>query len=202
MSITVASADLDAALARVAHAMAPDDSRPILAAVLFEGDTRGFRLVAADNYRLAIADVTRLDASAFGTLVLPRDQVPVLRAFLKVRKRQVELTAEGLHLIATDSYSTVRLRAIDGKFPDYRILLNKKRGDRQVVGINPAFLTDAARSLPKGLPMAVSVPTAKGGLSAAVLVSAEGYSELIMPVRLTESFGSAETVPEPATVAS
>lgn len=199
MTLTVTSKAFDDAIGRVAHAMAPDEGRPILSGFLLEGDAAGLRVVAADNYRLAIADVADGDFSAFrfGGVVVPRDQVPVLRAFLKVRKRDVTIESLPPHLVVADSYGSVTLRTIDGKFPDYRVLLHKKRGDRQVVGINPAFLTDAARALPKGLPMAVSVPTAKGGLGAAVLVTVRGYTEIIMPVRMTGALGGIETIPEP-----
>src|SRR3972149_3977778 len=76
--ITVHAPDLLRALRLVKHAAAAlEEGRPIIATILFEGDADGFRLVAADNYRIGIAKLdVEGDRETFGRGPLPLRETP------------------------------------------------------------------------------------------------------------------------------
>lgn len=195
-AISCSSKALEGALKRVEHAMADDEARPILAGVLLEGDKLGLRVVAADNYRLAIADIADGDFSELGSVCVPRDELGIVRAFLKVwpkdhpihieRRSSGPMTGQP-SLVLSDDYRRVEVRLYDGMYPNYRILLTAKKSDRESIGINPAYLVEASRSVPKGEVVAIRLPATRAKLSAAVQVSGKGYTEIIMPVRLAGS---------------
>lgn len=196
--VLVSSKALDTAIGRVSHAMGSDDARPILAAVLIEGDKAGLRVVAADNYRVAVADVTTDDRSPLGKCVLPRDQVPLLRTFLKGRDRMIQVTVsnERTRIDFDDmGYRSIQLPLIFGTYPNYAALLGEAPGERSAVGINPAYLAESAKALPKGQTLAVRFPK-PANLNRAVLVTATGYTEIIMPIKtdLDEAAPGSETL--------
>jgi DNA polymerase III sliding clamp (beta) subunit (PCNA family) len=170
---------MDKALGRVWHAVATDEERPILATVLFEGVAQGFRLVAADNYRIAIATLSEEDHSDFGRVALPRMYVSTLRAFLKAWKRTVSVKVEGERLVVGDSRDQLALRYMNGTFPNYASVIPN---GGPVVGVNPKYLADTAAAT-KGLILKLT----KGEtLEAPFVITAEDYREAIMAVRVAE----------------
>ncbi|MFV0256842.1 MAG: DNA polymerase III subunit beta [Acidimicrobiales bacterium] len=68
--VTLASAQLAAALNQVVLAASHDDSRPILTGVLLTAESDGMRMVATDSYRLAIKDVPGVSMLESGQSVL------------------------------------------------------------------------------------------------------------------------------------
>lgn len=176
--VDIRSKVLDEALGRVIHAAGDSDARPILATVLFEGDADGFRLVAADNYRIAIAELLEDDHSAFGRVPVPVTFIPTLRAFLKAHDRLVILEVKADKFIVRDASDALSLRFVDGTYPNYASIIPK---DGATLGVNPAYLTDAARAT-KGLSV---LKLSKGDSQAAPFVfEATGYREAIMAIRL------------------
>lgn len=131
------SEDLERALGQVIHAAGDDDSRPILATVLFEGDAKGFRLAAADNYRIAVATLSYEDHQDFGRVPVAREYIPTLRAFLKIRKRVVSLKVARDRLVVTAPDGAVECRVVDGAYPNYASVIPP---DGPVFGVNPAYL--------------------------------------------------------------
>jgi len=196
--LVVMSDDLGDALGRVLHAVAPDETRPILSTVLFEGDERGFRLVAADNYRLAIATVTD-EACDLGRVPVARSEIAMLRAFLGAYRGDREIAIEfregpdfagmaktpanRLRLAISDAYRSVSLLVIDGTYPNYAEIVSVAKR-REKVAVNPSYVVDAARALSKNAPtgMRIEIPI---NPKDPVLVAATDYVEYIMPIRIT-----------------
>lgn len=188
MSVSVNSKDLNSAMGKVLHAVAPDMNRPILTCVLIEGDEQGLRLVAADNYRIVVADVTEGDFTEIGRINLPKDQVPILRAFLAKYKRDVEISHADDKLTATDGTDTVTLRLMWGTFPNYRAAITEVPVARTTVRVNQRYLLDALKAVKGAVVTQLDLPDA--ALST-IYVRADGYSEWIMPIRFEgEAIGS------------
>jgi DNA polymerase III sliding clamp (beta) subunit (PCNA family) len=166
---------LDKAIGRVIHAAAKEPNRPILSTILFEGDEKGFRLVTADNYRIAIADLSTEDHADFGRVPVALDYIPTLRAFLKISKRPVGIVRDGLQLIVRDSFGSVQLRIVDGNYPNYQSVI---AFDGAPLGVNPTYVVDAAKAT------ATKGAVRKGDpLMAPFVFEVPGYREAVMPVR-------------------
>lgn len=194
--VLVQSKALNAAIGKVIHAVAAEPNRPILTCILIEGDEHGLRLVAADNYRLAIADVDVGDYTAIGRINVPHAQVLILRAFLAKDSREVALTHDGQTLTAKDGFDTVLLRLMDGKWPNYQAAIVDAPVARTVVHANQRFLLDSLKALKGATATRIELPDNE---LQTVYVQAEGYSEWIMPIKVAGegyTFGS-EAAKEP-----
>src|SRR3972149_6391259 len=195
--ITVHAPDLLRALRLVKHAAADiEDGRPIIATILFEGDADGFRLVAADNYRIGIAKLdVEGDRETFGRGPLPLDELPVVLAVLGRWKFTAEVTLADSRLTFSAGGRTATVRTVDGTYPDYRPVLE---GERRTLGVNATFLADIGRAT-KGTTARIFV----GAWNTPIEVQVEelDYREYIMPVRLAEhtsDAGAAINRPESA----
>lgn len=204
MTVKLVAGRLSAALDTISHASFDNEARPILASILFEGDETGFRLVAADNYRMGVAELEVLedsDTQGFGRAVVSRDDVPGIRWLLKLAKRHkgtpvpVSISrATGSDgepdLITFSVLSTViTVQAINGVYPNYQeVLAGAIAKGNRTFAFNPRFLGEAGKAL-RGSPIVevlVSDP-----LSPIVITADSGdgerYRELIMPVRTVVS---------------
>lgn len=179
--ITVHAPDLLRAVKLVKHAAAKREDRPIIATILLEGDADGFRLVAADNYRIGIATVEALgDTADFGRVPLPIGEVPVVEAVLTDWHEAVEIEARDEHLTFTTKTRTATVRTMSGTYPKYDTVL---AGDRSTLGVNLAFLAHLGRATKDArarlfvgawnTPIEIEVPDLD-------------YREYIMPIRLEE----------------
>lgn len=171
-------------LDRVKPAMADNEARPILSAILIEhldGDT--FRLVAADNYRIATQDFQADTVTdPWPNAVVPRWQLPLVLGFLKAQAKQsvsVEVVEhDGRRFLrVSNSYARVDVVLVDGTYPNYRQVIPDE-GESTIV-LNP----DLLRAIPKGIgAMRVQI----GERLSPVLMIPEvdtGYRFVVMPVR-------------------
>lgn len=106
------------AIERVAFAAARDDSRPILAAVLFEVGEAGLTLAAADGFRLSRVVIPDVAGEHRHLLVPVRAVIELGRLLSDSRSARLVSTADGggLHLITGGTSLFTRL--VDGRFPD------------------------------------------------------------------------------------
>jgi hypothetical protein len=193
VSIILYPRDLSAALDKVIHAAASDRGRPILNGIHFLGDESGLRLQAADNYRMAEARVTDEDASEFGSAVVPLDDIAGIRWLMKGYTKPTSTipmalgrgTAENgapQPVTVTLSFRTLTLRVIDGKYPRFDTLWEQEAGrKRSSVKVNPKYLADTGKAVQK---WETGVTVAFAGPLDTILVTEDGYRELIMPIRV------------------
>jgi DNA polymerase III subunit beta len=141
--VTLASAELAAALTQVVRAASSDDARPILTGVLLAAEAGGLRLVATDSYRLAIRDLP-------GTTVLSEGQhvlVPsrALQELARVLTGGEELSVRLGEREASFEVGGTRLTTvlIEGEFPPYERLIPQAQPNRLTVGRE--VLLDAVR---------------------------------------------------------
>jgi DNA polymerase III sliding clamp (beta) subunit (PCNA family) len=188
--ITLNPKALDTALGRVQHAVSAATTKPILNTVLFEGTEQGLRLVAADNYRMAIQPIELRGADkgkALGVVTVRLDDIKALRAYLKGRHTAVVLSVEGEGqgqvLVVSCSGTVLRCPTAYGAFPKYTDVLEPALAKaRMVVALNPRFILDAAEALGKDWSVAKIMP-GPSHLDPLVIKGTDGYVEVIMPVR-------------------
>lgn len=180
MSITIYAPDLARALRLVKHAAADDEARPIIATILFECDEQGFRLVAADNYRLGIAKVEASgDVASFGRVPLPIGELPIVLALLAGWKEAVTVSSDGERLTFATKVRSVTVRAMQGTYPAYEMVV--AAGKRSDVGINLAFFADLGKATKDAV---ARIRIGAWNTAVEVVVADLDYREFIMPIRL------------------
>jgi DNA polymerase III sliding clamp (beta) subunit (PCNA family) len=189
-TITTTTGALRIALSRVKHAAAKEEDRPILHTVLFEGDGEGFRLVTADNYRIAIARIsTDGDVAGFGRVAVGLDEVPVIQALIK-RQGAVTISHDEASLTVSVLVGrwrrSVTLPTFEGTWPNYASVVGM--AGTVPVGIRSDYLYEALRAAGQDV-----ARVRVGGPTDPVQVdtNADGecdYTEIIMPVRLVSAF--------------
>jgi DNA polymerase III sliding clamp (beta) subunit (PCNA family) len=194
MSVNIVAGRLDAALDTIKHASADNEARPILASIAFVGDEQGFRIVAADNFRLAIAELEVLedsDPASFGTAVVPRDALAGIRWLLGTAKRskrvpvpvQIERPDDTPFVTFRVWDSELRVRLVDGNYPKWGdVLASATSKVTGRVDVRPSFLGDVGKALRGSARVAVEFG---GPLDPVVITAgddAERYTEIVMPI--------------------
>lgn len=116
---------LKSLLDKTAFAMAVQDVRYYLNGVLFELEKDTLRAIATDGHRLAQTDVgITLDINASRQLIVPRKAVSEINRFLD-GDNEVELVIEisKNHLKLTKGETVLITKLIDGKFPEFKGVL-------------------------------------------------------------------------------
>jgi DNA polymerase III sliding clamp (beta) subunit (PCNA family) len=184
-SVRVDATSFREALTRVEHAAAKTPERPILNGVLLEGDETGFRAVAADNYRIAVAEIETVSDNGldFGKAVIWLSECAVIKAFLKGSRDEILLSHSDGTFRIDDHKRTLTVTTIDGQFPNYRAVLGPKPNAIRV-GVNPTYLGDLGKIKAESGVVEVWVAAPTDPLR--VESRGTGYSEYVMPVRLVE----------------
>ncbi len=117
--------DLKSLLDKTAFAMAVQDVRYYLNGVLLELEKDTLRAIATDGHRLAQTDVNiTLDINSPRQLIVPRKAVTEINRFLD-GDNETELTIEisKNHLKLTKNDTVLITKLIDGKFPEFKSIL-------------------------------------------------------------------------------
>lgn len=123
-------------LAAVAPFMAKKDVRFHLNGALLETTGACLRAVGTDGHAMAVADAPSADTLP-APLILPRDAVEWA---LKQKTDAVTLTeADGMYRLASGG-SSIEVKPIDGRYPDYRAVFPRLGDDESMSAFNPAIL--------------------------------------------------------------
>lgn len=190
-SLEFRAGELTKGITAVKHAV-DVGHRPILAGVLFEGDAAGFRLVASDGYRIALAELPPADGAPadFGRSIVRFDDVKVLLALLRPWPDsyvRITFDREGEELVfALTSGQTLTVRPMVGTFPDYRTVVINASDDKPevaAVSLNAAFLKGVAEGAAAMGEVTVRARIVDPLAPIAVRGLAGRYAEYVMPVR-------------------
>jgi len=131
--LKVSQSALRALLGKTSFAMAVQDVRYYLIGVLFELSGKQLRSIATDGHRLAQSDMdTDLDVNEPRELIIPRKAVIEINRFIGGEdadgEEDVQLTVEmnRNHLKLTKNNTILTTKLIDGKFPEYKGILDNK----------------------------------------------------------------------------
>ena len=119
---TVPAELLRTVIDRTAFAVSPEETRPILTAVLFTAGADGLRLVATDTHRLAVDSCGALEGEGGGAVLVPARTLEEVGRLCKTSGdiavtcayTQIAFAAEG-----DGCKWKVKSRLIDGDFPKY-----------------------------------------------------------------------------------
>ena len=131
-------------LAAVAPFMAKKDIRFYLNGALLETTGACLRAVGTYGHAIAVADAPSADTLP-APLILPRDSVEWA---LKQKTDAVTLTeADGMYRLAAGGTS-IEVKPIDGRYPDYRAVFPRLGDDESMSAFNPAIMAtiDKARA--------------------------------------------------------
>lgn len=219
-SVTVPAPDLLRALAAVVHAAAVDEDRPILASVAIEPRdvSDALRVIASDNYRIAVCDVDAdlgdagdWRAAVPAALEDVKRLVAVLKSIPDIRSDDCGARAvltlgtkelDGSSLRRLDAFvsdetpiARLPLRVVDGLYPDVSSVF--PTSPAPVGAFNAQFLADAAKAAgsadPDGVGIVRQAQGAKGADGPFVFTSGR-FTEVVMPVKVTSA---ALAEPEP-----
>ena len=126
MSLVLETSDFARATNRVIYAVAKDDSRPVLTSILLEQQQGQRRLVAADGFRLAIAELaTGGDSESEFRALVPANTMRIVADAVRNRSGPVELDLAPARGIAQFKIPnlTVITQLLQGTFPNYRQLV-------------------------------------------------------------------------------
>jgi DNA polymerase-3 subunit beta len=136
------------ALGEVVFAAASDESRPILTGVLTKLAGGAMTLAAADNYRIAVRNLTLAQpVGAEMSIVVPGRSYAELMRILPDAEQPIDITitpnksqvlfhVEGIDLVS---------RLIEGQFPNYEPVIPTSHSTRAVID-REAFLSGARRA--------------------------------------------------------
>jgi DNA polymerase-3 subunit beta len=123
----------------VAFAASVDDSRPVLTGVLMNMDGKSASMVATDGFRLALFKAELPVTLGKKQLIIPasalKEVVRILGA-AKANKITLFLPSIGSQVVLRCENVQIVLQLIDGKFPDYQMILPKGYKTRTVVNTN------------------------------------------------------------------
>jgi len=134
--IPIAAATFKEMIRAVAFAASVDESRPVLTGVLLQMDGKTIAMAATDGFRLALHKTEAAISLEKKQLIVPAS---VLKEVLRILSATKASTIT-LYLPSGGSQMVLRLenvqivsQLIDGKFPDYQVILPKGYKTRTIV---------------------------------------------------------------------
>jgi len=137
LQIVMSSAALKPALERVLLCASQDQSRPILTAVYFKTFDKALYVVATDSYRLGEAKVCATDKEI--EVMIPAASLMHLMAAMSKTPMDITLTLDDAQAMFEVGDMDIVIRLLDGKYPDYRKLINA--GNRSAIVDQEQFET-------------------------------------------------------------
>jgi len=214
-SITVPARDLLRALVAVVHAASTDDDRPILASVAIQPREAAdaVRLVATDNYRIAMCEVDadlddagdwrgRVPAALEDVkrLIVVLKSIPDVKAdtcstrvVLTLGRQNLGSEVDGprrLDAFVDDDTPIARLplRVIDGIYPDVGLVI--PRDAEHVGAFTGKYLAEAARFAGEfGTAGIVLQSRSDKGATGPFVFRSDRFTEIVMPVKTGEDLG-------------
>lgn len=127
---TINQSVLKKLLEKTAFAMATQDVRYYLNGVLFELSNKRLRAIATDGHRLAQSDIEiKLDMGKEREIIVPRKAITEIQRLVEVgAEEETELVIEisQNHLKLTKNETVLITKLIDGKFPEFKGVLENK----------------------------------------------------------------------------
>lgn len=120
---TIDVGELINALTQVVFAASPDESRPVLAGVIFILDENTLTLVATDSYRLAECKLDLKSDKQFTIVVPSRTINELIRLASDSTEDKIEIKFSKTEAVFEIGHISIVSRLIDGKFPDYKQII-------------------------------------------------------------------------------
>jgi DNA polymerase-3 subunit beta len=146
--IKIESEELKDMIDKTIYSVSSDETRYHLNGVYFEqkGDD-GYTMVATDGHRLSLIKKKFPSSKMIGTgqgVIIPRKGLNEIRKLLEGLGGEFEIAIEGSQLILRHTSTTLMIRLIEGKYPNYQQFIPQKLS--QKIRVNKdLFLTSLKR---------------------------------------------------------
>jgi DNA polymerase-3 subunit beta len=133
----------------VVFAAAPDDSRPVLAGVLFTLQDDKLTLAAADGFRLAVrtVELTAAQSEPLVMIVPAKTLSELARVLGDEGQVDIAATPKGNQVVFRVPKAEIVSRLIEGQFPDYHKILPKEYSTRAVINTGDFLRATRAASV-------------------------------------------------------
>lgn len=130
------------------YSVSNDETRYHLNGVFFEqkGDT-GYTMVATDGHRLCLVNkkiASNQVTNSQAGVIIPRKGLHEIKKLLESFSGQFELAIEGSQLIVKKQTTTLMVRLIEGKYPNYQQFIPNKLNQKVIIN-RESFLTSLKR---------------------------------------------------------
>jgi len=128
------------------YSVSTDESRYHLNGVYFEPKDGGYVMVATDGHRLSLISKKIPAATALGQqgVIIPRKGLHEIKKLIEGLNDSLQLAIEGAQLIVRHGSTTLMIRLIEGKYPNYSQFIPQKLAEK--ISINrEAFLQSLKR---------------------------------------------------------
>ena len=126
MSIKMPTKDLKEAIFTTGIASAFDETRPVLAGILFKVEKEKMIMVATDSYRLAERTIKPTSISGAGEFIIPQRTAMDVARLLPHSDDEIEIISGENQVVFKFAEIEFTSRQIEGAFPDYEQIIPKQ----------------------------------------------------------------------------
>jgi len=122
-SFKMTASALVTAINKTIFATSNDDLRPAMTGVLFELDKKGLQFVATDAHRLVRYKRKDVHCPKSDTFIVPRKPLNLLKSAIPDSEEEITISYNNNHLFINHGNTQMSCRLIDGRFPDYKVVI-------------------------------------------------------------------------------
>ncbi|MBS1631898.1 MAG: DNA polymerase III subunit beta [Bacteroidetes bacterium] len=122
-SFKMTASALLTAINKTLFATSTDDLRPAMTGVFFELDKKGLQCVATDAHRLVRYKRKDVRCPENNSFVVPRKPLNLLKTAIPANDDEITLNYNTNHLFVKHGSTQMSCRLIDGRFPDYKVVI-------------------------------------------------------------------------------
>lgn len=145
--IKVKAQTLKEMIDKTIYSVSTDETRYHLNGVYFELSKNVLKMVATDGHRLSLIEkkVPSTQAQFEQGVIIPRKGLVEIRKIIETMKdEEIEVSIEGSQFILKKDTTTLLIRLIEGKYPDYQKFIPQKLSQKMVVN-KEMFLSSLKR---------------------------------------------------------
>lgn len=122
-SFKMTASALVTAINKTIFATSNDDLRPAMTGVFLELDKKGLQFVATDAHRLVRYKRKDVKCPENTSFIVPRKPLNLLKGALTANDDEIVLNYNSNHLFVKHNNTQMSCRLIDGRFPDYKVVI-------------------------------------------------------------------------------
>lgn len=120
---TISGDSLLTAISKTIFAVSNDDLRPAMTGVLLELNNTGIRFVATDAHRLVRFQVNDVVCPKSESFIVPKKPLTLLKNTVPASSESLQISYNSNHFFVSHGSSQMSCRLIEGRFPDYKVVI-------------------------------------------------------------------------------
>lgn len=122
-SFTMPSQELITAINKCIFATSSDELRPAMTGIFFELGKKGITTVATDAHRLVRLTLSDVSSPESASFIVPKKPLNLLKNVLPNTDAELTISYSSKHLFVKQDGTELVCRLIDGRFPDYKVVI-------------------------------------------------------------------------------